>query len=136
MSDRVFIFDTTLRDGEQSCGCSMTVPEKMRMARKLVELNVDVMEAGFPMASDGDFEAVDRIGQEFGAVTVVRSKDGAPSLDLREANVALLRDAGVETVTVVEDCTSCSEALGSFRRQGPASYTLMLSCVGRWGRGT
>ena len=70
MSDRVFIFDTTLRDGEQSCGCSMTVAEKMRMARKLVELNVDVMEAGFPMASDGDFEAVDRIGQEFGAVTV------------------------------------------------------------------
>jgi 2-isopropylmalate synthase len=70
MRDRVFIFDTTLRDGEQSCGCSMTVAEKMRMARKLVELNVDVMEAGFPMASDGDFEAVDRIGQEFGAVTV------------------------------------------------------------------
>ena len=70
MSDRVFIFDTTLRDGEQSCGCSMTVAEKVRMARKLVELNVDVMEAGFPMASDGDFEAVDRIGQEFGAVTV------------------------------------------------------------------
>jgi 2-isopropylmalate synthase len=70
MSDRVFIFDTTLRDGEQSCGCSMTVAEKMRMARKLMELNVDVMEAGFPMASDGDFEAVDRIGQEFGAVTV------------------------------------------------------------------
>ena len=48
MSDRVFIFDTTLRDGEQSCGCSMTVAEKMRMARKLVELNVDAMEAGFP----------------------------------------------------------------------------------------
>jgi 2-isopropylmalate synthase len=70
MSDRVFIFDTTLRDGEQSCGCSMTVPEKMRMARKLVELNVDVMEAGFPMASDGDFESVDRIGQEFGGITV------------------------------------------------------------------
>jgi 2-isopropylmalate synthase len=70
MSDRVFIFDTTLRDGEQSCGCSMTVAEKVRMARKLVELNVDVMEAGFPMASDGDFEAVDRIGQEFGGVTV------------------------------------------------------------------
>jgi 2-isopropylmalate synthase len=70
MSDRVFIFDTTLRDGEQSCGCSMTVAEKLRMARKLVELNVDAMEAGFPMASDGDFEAVDKIGQEFGGITV------------------------------------------------------------------
>ena len=70
MSDRVFIFDTTLRDGEQSCGCSMTVHEKLRVARKLVELNVDVMEAGFPMASEGDFEAVNLIGQEFGGITV------------------------------------------------------------------
>jgi 2-isopropylmalate synthase len=70
MSDRVHIFDTTLRDGEQSCGCSMNVPEKMRMARKLVELNVDVMEAGFPMASQGDFDAVDAIGREFAQVTV------------------------------------------------------------------
>jgi 2-isopropylmalate synthase len=70
MSERVSIFDTTLRDGEQSCGCSMTVAEKLRLARKLVELNVDVMEAGFPMASEGDFEAVNLIGQEFPGVTV------------------------------------------------------------------
>jgi 2-isopropylmalate synthase len=70
MSDRVFIFDTTLRDGEQSCGCSMTVPEKLRMARKLEELGVDVMEAGFPAASEGDLEAVGRIGQELTAVRV------------------------------------------------------------------
>ena len=47
MSDRVYIFDTTLRDGEQSPGCSMTVPEKLRMAEKLVALGVDIMEAGF-----------------------------------------------------------------------------------------
>jgi 2-isopropylmalate synthase len=70
MSDRVKIFDTTLRDGEQSCGCSMTVAEKLRMARKLVELGVDVMEAGFPIASEGDFEAVDRIGREFASTPV------------------------------------------------------------------
>src|ERR1039457_5542607 len=65
MSDRVYIFDTTLRDGEQSPGCSMTVPEKIRMARKLVELGVDILEAGFPIASEGDFEAVDAISREF-----------------------------------------------------------------------
>src|ERR1700731_30689 len=65
MSDRVYIFDTTLRDGEQSPGCSMTVPEKLRMARKLVELGVDVLEAGFPIASDGDFEAVAAVSREF-----------------------------------------------------------------------
>ena len=65
MSDRVYIFDTTLRDGEQSPGCSMTVPEKLRMARKLVDLGVDILEAGFPIASDGDFEAVDAVSREF-----------------------------------------------------------------------
>src|ERR1035438_8504051 len=65
MSDRVYIFDTTLRDGEQSPGCSMTVPEKLRMARKLVELGVDIVEAGFPIASEGDFEAVDAVSREF-----------------------------------------------------------------------
>ncbi len=65
MSDRVYIFDTTLRDGEQSPGCSMTVPEKLRMARKLVDLGVDILEAGFPIASEGDFEAVDAVSREY-----------------------------------------------------------------------
>jgi 2-isopropylmalate synthase len=64
MSDRVTIFDTTLRDGEQSPGCSMTVPEKLRMARKLVDLGVDILEAGFPIASEGDFEAVKLVAQQ------------------------------------------------------------------------
>jgi 2-isopropylmalate synthase len=65
MTDRVYIFDTTLRDGEQSPGCSMDVPEKLRMARKLTELGVDILEAGFPIASEGDFEAVDAISRQF-----------------------------------------------------------------------
>ena len=65
MGNRVYIFDTTLRDGEQSPGCSMTVPEKLRMAAKLVELGVDIMEAGFPIASEGDFEAVRAVAREF-----------------------------------------------------------------------
>jgi 2-isopropylmalate synthase len=65
MTNRVTIFDTTLRDGEQSPGCSMDVPEKLLMARKLVELGVDVLEAGFPIASEGDFEAVEAISREF-----------------------------------------------------------------------
>jgi 2-isopropylmalate synthase len=65
MSERVYIFDTTLRDGEQSPGCSMTVAEKVRMARKLVELGADILEAGFPIASEGDFEAVQAVSREF-----------------------------------------------------------------------
>jgi len=58
---RITIFDTTLRDGEQSPGCSMNVQEKLRLAQQLDRLGVDVIEAGFPIASDGDFEAVRRI---------------------------------------------------------------------------
>src|SRR5438552_12301828 len=58
---RITIFDTTLRDGEQSPGCSMNVPEKLRMAHQLDRLGVDVIEAGFPIASEGDFAAVQAI---------------------------------------------------------------------------
>ncbi|UCG37700.1 MAG: 2-isopropylmalate synthase [bacterium] len=58
MSDRITIFDTTLRDGEQSPGASMNLEEKIQVARQLEKLNVDVIEAGFPIASEGDFEAV------------------------------------------------------------------------------
>src|ERR1041384_709901 len=65
MSDRVYIFDTTLRDGEQSPGCSMSVPEKLRVERQLVDRGVGILEAGFPMASEGDFEAVSAVSREF-----------------------------------------------------------------------
>jgi 2-isopropylmalate synthase len=61
---RVKIFDTTLRDGEQSPGCSMNLQEKLRLARQLDRLGVDIIEAGFPIASDGDFEAVRAIAEE------------------------------------------------------------------------
>jgi len=62
--ERVRIFDTTLRDGEQSPGCSMTWNEKLRMARQLDRLGVDVIEAGFPIASEGDFHAVQAVARE------------------------------------------------------------------------
>ena len=64
MNNRVFIFDTTLRDGEQAPGCSMTVEQKLRMARQLEKLGIDTIEAGFAIASDGDFEAVRRVAKE------------------------------------------------------------------------
>ena len=69
MKDKVIIFDTTLRDGEQSPGASMDIREKLEIARQLVRLGVDVIEAGFPIASPGDFEAVKLVSQEIkGAV--------------------------------------------------------------------
>ena len=68
--DRIVIFDTTLRDGEQAPGFSMNVEEKLKMARQLERLQVDVIEAGFPIASEGDFEAVKLISAEVRSVTV------------------------------------------------------------------
>lgn len=63
MDNYVHIFDTTLRDGEQSPGCSMNVQEKLQVARVLDELGVDIIEAGFPAASDGDFLSVKSVGE-------------------------------------------------------------------------
>src|SRR5471030_1718787 len=63
-ADHVLIFDTTLRDGEQAPGCSMTQPEKLRVARALADLGVDVIEAGFPAASRGDWESVNAVARE------------------------------------------------------------------------
>src|SRR6186997_1001885 len=57
----IVIFDTTLRDGKQSPGCSMNLQEKLELAQALVDLGVDIIEAGFPIASPGDFEAVREI---------------------------------------------------------------------------
>lgn len=88
MSNRVYIFDTTLRDGEQSPGCSMTVPEKLRMARKLADLGVDIMEAGFPIASEGDWEAVDAVSREFPWIQVA-ALARANTLDIERAASSL-----------------------------------------------
>jgi 2-isopropylmalate synthase len=68
--DRIAIFDTTLRDGEQAPGFSMNVEEKLKMARQLERLQVDIIEAGFPVASEGDFEAVKKISAQIRPITI------------------------------------------------------------------
>ncbi len=70
MAERVYIFDTTLRDGEQSPGATMNLDEKIRMARQLETLGVDVIEAGFPVSSQGDFDAVQAIAKAVDNVQV------------------------------------------------------------------
>ncbi|WP_419788159.1 2-isopropylmalate synthase [Pseudodesulfovibrio sp.] len=70
MAERVYVFDTTLRDGEQSPGATMNLDEKIRMAHQLEALGVDIIEAGFPIASQGDFEAVQAIAAAVGDVQV------------------------------------------------------------------
>jgi len=89
--DSVRIFDTTLRDGEQSPGFSMNTAEKIRMARQLAKLGVDVIEAGFPIASRGDLDAVRLVAKE-----------------VRDVPIAALARAKKE------DVTAAIEALGLF----------------------
>jgi 2-isopropylmalate synthase len=89
---RISIFDTTLRDGEQSPGCSMDLREKVRMAEKLQELGVDIIEAGFPIASDGDFAAVRAVATQCREVKVAALCRTAEQ-DVARAAEALLRAA-------------------------------------------
>jgi 2-isopropylmalate synthase len=77
--DRIAIFDTTLRDGEQAPGFSMNVEEKLRMARQLERLQVDIIEAGFPIASEGDFEAVKKISAEIRSATIAGLARAVPA---------------------------------------------------------
>src|SRR5947209_8813011 len=84
----ITVFDTTLRDGEQAPGCSMGIADKLRMARQLDRLGVDVIEAGFPIASDDEFKAVRRIASEVRR-PVIAALARAHKLDVERAWVAL-----------------------------------------------
>lgn len=86
--DRILIFDTTLRDGEQSPGATLNVEEKLIIARQLARLGVDIIEAGFPFASPGDFEAVQKIAREVGTA------DGPVICGLARATKADIERAG------------------------------------------
>ena len=86
---RVKIFDTTLRDGEQSPGCSMNTLEKKKMARQLEELGVDIIEAGFPIASEGDFEAVHGVSAQAGGAVTIAALARASQADIERAAKAL-----------------------------------------------
>ncbi len=88
MEERVLVFDTTLRDGEQSPGCSMNLQEKLEMARQLDRLGVDILEAGFPVASAGDFESVQAIAAEIRR-PVIAALARANRLDIDRAWEAL-----------------------------------------------
>jgi len=92
MKEKIHIFDTTLRDGEQSPGCSMNTKEKLKMARQLEALNVDVIEAGFPIASEGDFEAVKEIAKTISGPTIAALARATP-IDIDRAFEAIQYNA-------------------------------------------
>ena len=84
MNDTIYIFDTTLRDGEQSPGCSMNLEEKLQVAAQLETLGVDIIEAGFAIASQGDFEAVSEVAKQCKHATVA-SLARAATADIERA---------------------------------------------------
>lgn len=88
-TERCYIFDTTLRDGEQSPGASMNTEEKLEITRQLLRLGVDIIEAGFPASSPGDFDAVQRIAAEVGDRAVVCALTRAVKADIDQAAAAL-----------------------------------------------
>src|SRR3989338_6087888 len=82
MSENIKIFDTTLRDGEQSPGFSLDVNETLRLTGQVARLNVDIIEAGFPIASEGDFSAVERIAKTItGPIIAGLARTNIPDID-------------------------------------------------------
>ena len=98
-SDSIIIFDTTLRDGEQSPGCSMNTAEKLKVAEALVELKVDVIEAGFPISSPGDFEAVRSIARKFGEAAKICALARCRTEDIDRAAESI-RDARQQRIHI------------------------------------
>ena len=87
MTDHLMIFDTTLRDGEQSPGASMTKDEKLRIAQQLERLRVDVIEAGFPASSNGDWQAVNEIARAIRQSSQDTASDVGRQLIRRQLNI-------------------------------------------------
>lgn len=120
MENKIIIFDTTLRDGEQSPGASLNVMEKVEIARQLEKLNVDVIEAGFPVSSPEQFEAVKRISGEVGIT--IASLARAKEIDIKTAYEAM-KEAQKKRIHTFTS-TSDFHILGKF---GDARYGHSLS---------
>jgi 2-isopropylmalate synthase len=103
-TDLVRIFDTTLRDGEQSPGCSMNLGEKLTLARQLERLGVDVIEAGFPIASTGDFESVQAIARELTSTRVCGlARTGSEDVERAAAALESARSPRIHTFIATSD---------------------------------
>ncbi len=127
MSERVIIFDTTLRDGEQCPGASMNLREKMEVARQLDRLNVDVIEAGFPVISDGDFEAVHKIAAEVqGPVICGLARCIAKDID---AAGAALKPAGERACIHTFISTSKIQVENQLKMQVEDVIPIAVACV-------
>src|SRR4051812_12689771 len=102
--EHVRIFDTTLRDGEQSPGCTMNVEEKIALARQLERLNVDIIEAGFAASSPGDFESVNRVAQSVtGPIVLSLSRTREEDVDSALRAVDHAKNPGIHIFIATSD---------------------------------
>ena len=106
MTRKIAIFDTTLRDGEQSPGASMNSEEKLVITRQLLRLNVEVIEAGFPVSSPGDFKSVQQIAAEVGDRAVVCALSRAVEKDIDSAARALASASALVSILVLAFLTA------------------------------
>ncbi len=104
MSERIYIFDTTLRDGEQSPGASMNTAEKLRVATQLEKLGVDIIEVGFPATSEGDFEAVSAISEKIKIAQVAAlARANIPDIDRAWEAIRKAAKPRIHTVIATSD---------------------------------
>ena len=103
-NNRIRIFDTTLRDGEQSPGCSMNLEEKLKVAAQLEALGVDIIEAGFAIASEGDFEAVQAVANMCDtAIVASLARAAAPDIERAWAALKGARNPRIHTFIATSD---------------------------------
>ena len=98
--DRVVIFDTTLRDGEQSPGATMTHQEKLEIAELLDDMGVDIIEAGFPIASEGDFKAVSEIAERSKTAVICGLARGSSDNAMISGNI--LNNGGAASAAILK----------------------------------
>ena len=104
MKNRILIFDTTMRDGEQSPGFSMNVEEKLRVASQLKRLNVDIIEAGFPIASEGDFQSVRAIAEKIDGPRITGlARTADADIDRVWEAVKVAKNSGIHTFIATSD---------------------------------
>ena len=142
MSNMIEVFDTTLRDGEQSPGATMTHEEKLEIASLLDEMGVDIIEAGFPIASDGDFEAVravsDAVSPTASSICGSRSRPSMPWISARRAACGSFSEAatvpssarlhGSSTWRSAPEKSTGSASLTTIRRRTASHSTGCRSC--------
>ncbi len=117
---RIWVFDTTLRDGEQSPGATMTVEEKLEVADALVALGVDIIEAGFPAASPGDFEAVKLIaGRVKGATVAGLARANQTDIEQRGRRDPAARNPAASTRSSRLRTSTSNHKLRMTPRRGP-----------------